>query len=93
MGYIQGKLVDIFETHCNLSCEEFIEIKERLIDLVGMVDEEEPWSLIEVEVDELNVIFEFLFNVKQLTLKEYNDLCNMVSTISKPAQIAEEEET
>ena len=68
------RLPQIFANHCNLSAEEYEEIHSRLINLEADVQEEEPIGSIEVAAGELNVIFDFLYNIKRLTLEEYNAL-------------------
>ena len=85
-----GKLRKIFEEHCNLSGEQYEEISGRLIDLVAEIQEfdgEGTWPEAERKANELGVIFEFLLNTKEVTLKEYNDLCNMVGKIADDAQM------
>lgn len=89
-----GKLREIFAEHCNLSGEQYEEINGRLIDLVSdiqMLEEKsEELTLADVEkaAEDLGVIFEFLLNTKELTLKEYNDLCNLVGELAEAAQKA-----
>ena len=83
-----GKLREIFAEHCNLSMEQYEEISGRLIDLVSEIQEldgEGTFDDAERKADELNVIFEFLLNTKEITLEEYNELCNMVGKISTVA--------
>jgi len=89
-----GKLREIFAEHCNLSGEQFEEISGRLIDLVSdiqMLEEKsEELTLADAEkaAEDLGVIFEFLLNTKELTLKEYNDLCNLAGELAEAAQKA-----
>lgn len=89
-----GKLREIFAEHCNLSGEQYEEINGRLIYLVAdiqMLEEKsEEVKLADAakEADELCVIFEFLLNTKELTLKEYNDLCNLAGELAEAAQKA-----
>lgn len=89
-----GKLREIFAEHCNLSGEQYEEISGRLIFLVAdiqMLEEKsEEVKLADAakEADELGVIFEFLLNTKELTLEEYNALCNMVGELADAAQKA-----
>ena len=83
------KLKDIFCEHCNLSGEQFDEIRGRLIDLVAEIQEldgEGTYPEAERKANELGVIFEFLLNTKEVTLEEYNDLCNMVGEIANKAE-------
>ena len=82
------ELRGIFSEHCNLSMEQYEEISGRLIDLVSEIQEldgEGTFDDAERKADELNVIFEFLLNTKEITLEEYNELCNMVGKISTVA--------
>ena len=69
-----GKLREIFAEHCNLSMEQYEEISEQLIDLVADYQENKPEAEIEKRENVLKTIFDFLFNTKELTLKEYLDL-------------------
>ena len=92
-----GKLRDIFTEHCNLNMEQYEEISGRLIDLLAEIqeiDEEGCGSFAEVErkAGELNVIFEFLLNTKEITLKEYNDMCNLVNSMENDARTMQEAE-
>ena len=82
-----GKLRRIFTEHCNLSAEQYEEISGRLIDLVSEIQESDDdgcGSLPEAErkAEELGVIFDFLLNTQEVTLAEYNDLCNLVNAIA-----------
>jgi hypothetical protein len=84
-----GKMRDIFTKHCNLSMEQYEEISGRLIDLVAEIPEfdgEGTYAEAERKANELGVIFEFLMNTKEITLEEYNDLCNMVGEIAGEAE-------
>lgn len=84
-----GKLQEIFTEHCNLSMEQYEEISGRLIDLVAEIQEfdaEGTYPEAERKANELGVIFEFMMNTKEITLKEYNDLCNMVGEIADAAK-------
>ena len=83
------KLREIFAEHCNLSGEQYEEISGRLIDLVAEIQEfdgEGTWPEAERKANELGVIFEFLLHTKEVTLQEYNDLCNMVGEITDAAE-------
>ena len=84
-----AKMRDIFAEHCNLSIEQYEEISGRLINLVAEVQEfggEGTFAEAKRMADELNVIFEFLLNTKEITLQEYNDLCNMAGEIIEAAE-------
>ena len=83
------KLREIFTEHCNLSMEQYEEISGRLIDLVAEIQEfdgEGTYPEAERKANELGVIFEFLLNTKEITLAEYNDLCNLVGRIADDAK-------
>ena len=83
------ELRGIFSEHCNLSMEQYEEISGRLIDLVAEIQEfDGEGTLAEAErkANELGVIFEFLLNTKEVTMEEYNDLCNMVGEICDAAE-------
>lgn len=91
------KLRDIFTAHCNLSMEQYEEISGRLIDLVAEIQETDDggcgsFAEAERKANELGVIFEFLLNTKEVTLMEYNDLCNLVGGIANDAQAMREAE-
>lgn len=84
-----GKMREIFAEHCNLSMEQYEEISGRLIDLVAEIQEfdgEGTYPEAERKANELGVIFDFLLNTKQITLQEYDDMCNMVGQISEAAE-------
>ena len=84
-----GKLRDIFTPHCNLSLEQYEEIRGRLIDLVAEIQEmdgEGTGPEAEKKANDLGVIFEFLLNTKEITLEEYDSLCNMVNKIADEAR-------
>ena len=89
-----GKMREIFAEHCNLSGEQYEVINGRLINLVSdiqMLEEKsEELTLADAEKAEaeLIVIFEFLLNTKELTLEEYNALCNMVVEMDDAARKA-----
>lgn len=89
-----GKLREIFAEHCNLSGEQFEEISGRLINLVSDIQmlEEKSNELTQADVakaaEDLGVIFEFLLNTKELTLEEYNALCNMTGELEDASRRA-----
>ena len=92
-----GKLREIFTEHCNLSMEQYEEISGRLIDLVTEIQETDEggcgsFAKAEDKANELGVIFEFLLNTKEVTLKEYNDMCVLVNSIANDAQLMREQE-
>ena len=88
-----GKLREIFLENDNLSMEQYEEISGRLIDLVAEIEEfDGEGTYLEAErmANELGVIFEFMLNTKEITLAEYNDLCNMVGEIADAAKLVAE---
>ena len=80
------KLREIFSEHCNLSMEQYEEISGQLIDLVADYQENEPDAEIEKRENVLKTIFDFLFNTKELTLKEHLDLNNMLDEMHEQAE-------
>ena len=79
-----GKLRDILTEHCNLSLEQYKEIRGRLIDLVAEIrkmDGEENMQEAERKANELCVIIGFLKNTGELMLTEYEALYNMIVDI------------
>ena len=86
---IQEKMVEIFNGYCNLSIEEFEELKERLINLEGLIlDNEQEEG--EKEAEGLLIIIDWLYNIKELTLKQHYELGELVEDLRKIAQEAEE---
>ena len=80
-----GRLREIFGEHCNLSAEQFLEISRRFLDRVADIQEEEPLEEIETEINDLCVIFEFLYNTKELNEKEYNELVDLANVMRADA--------
>lgn len=75
------KLVEIFTEHCNLSGEQYEWIRREFIYLVTDIQEDEPETAIDERIEKMNIVFEFLLETKELTLEEYNDLCNLASDV------------
>ena len=91
-----GKLRKIFAEHCNLSLEQYEEIRGRLIDLVAEIQEfdgEGTYQEAVRKANELEVIFEFLLNTKEVTLEEYDELHNLIGKIANDAVKLETGET
>lgn len=85
-----GKLREIFAEHCNLSVEQYEEISGQLIDLVAEIQEfdgEGTGPEAERKANDLGVIFEFLLNTKEITIEEYDNLCNMANEIADAARL------
>ena len=74
-------LREIFTEHCNLSQEQYDWIRGELIFLVADIQEDEPGTAIDERVEKMNIVFEFLLETNELTLEEYNDLCNLASDV------------
>ena len=87
------KLLEIFREHCNLSCEEYEEIRRLFIELVADVQDGRPLAGIQMQAEEMANVFTWLYNVKELTLKEYNDLCNLAGQICRDAVVLAGEDT
>ena len=87
------KLLEIFREHCNLSCEEYEEIRRLFIELVADVQDGRPLAGIQMQAEEMANVFTWLYNVKELTLKEYNDLCNLAGQICRDAVVLVGEDT
>ena len=88
-NYYKGadrKLVEIFTPHCNLSGEQYEEISARFIYLEADIQDGEPIEDIKQTVYELNVVFDFLYNTKEVTLEEYNSLCNLANEMEADAE-------
>ena len=91
---VTEKMKEVFTEHCNLSAEQYVEIRGRMIYLVADVQmleeksEEVKIEDAETEADELRVIFEVLRDTTELTTQEYIDLCKMVNELEKAARKA-----
>ena len=82
---IPGKLVEIFQDHCNLSCEEFEELRSRLDNLMFMIQDDEKEEA-KKEAEALIVIVDWLYNVKELTLKEHYELGELIEDMNEESQ-------
>ena len=76
-----GKLREIFAEHCDLSAEQYEEISAQFIYLVSDIQEHEPMEEIEKRIGYMRAAFAFLFNTKELTLKEHAELEEMLEQI------------
>ena len=76
---VDAKLREIFSEHCNLSGEQFKEIKKRMIYMVATIQDNYPFEDVEEYAEELSTIFDFMVHTEELTLVEYNELCNFVN--------------
>ena len=77
---VLDRLAEIFKDHCNLSNEQYAVLAEQLLILAEDAKDQEFENAL-VTIDELGVIFDFLYNTRELTLQEYNDLCNLTGEI------------
>lgn len=80
------KLVEIFTEHCNLSGEQYEEIRAQFIYLVSDIQEQEPIAEIEKRIGYLLAVFEFLYNTKSLFDKEYTELQELTEQIRTDAE-------
>lgn len=83
---VDAKLKEIFSEHCNLSVNQFEEIKKRMIYMVATIQDNYPLGDVEEYAEELNTIFAFMVNTEELTLVEYNELCNFVNGMADEAK-------
>ena len=81
-----GKMREIFSEHCNLSMEQYEEISAQFIFLLSDIQDMEPQEEIEKRMGYLRTVFEFLYNTKELTLKEDYELNKMLDDIWGGAQ-------
>ena len=80
-----GRMREIFAGHCNMSLEQYEEISRRFIELVQEYRDGIQLVDIEKEKNELRVIFDFLYNTKELSLTEHSDLCGLCDEIEDAA--------
>ena len=83
--YTANKLREIFSEHCNLTVEQYAALTERLEELVDMYQENRPEKEMEKFADNLGVIFDFMLDTKELTLKEHMDLHEMLNEMAEQA--------
>ena len=83
-----GKLREIFSEHCNLSMEQYEEISGQFLYLVTDIQEGEPQEEIEKRMDYMRAVFEFLYNTKELTLKEQYELNQLLEDVWDTARQA-----
>ena len=85
---ISEKLRQIFQDHCNLSVEQYEEISGEFFYLEADIQEGEPNTEILKRTEKMKIIFDFLYETKELTLKEHADLQNMLSDMLEKGQVA-----
>ena len=84
--YTANKLREIFSEHCNLTLEQYAALTERLEELVDMYQENRPEEETEKQADDLRVIFDFMLDAKELTLKEHMELHEMLEEMAEQAE-------
>jgi hypothetical protein len=81
------KLVEIFTEHCNLSGEQYNWIRGEMIYLVADIQEEEEPAEIEERTNKMGIVFDFLMETGELTLKEHHELAKKVQEILDKAEV------
>ncbi len=76
-----GKLREIFQEGCNLSVEQYEVIWDRFKNLVRDIQDVEPQEEIEKRMDHMRVVFDFLMDTKEITLKQNCDLHEMLEDV------------
>lgn len=82
------KLRGIFSDHCNLNMEQYEVIGGEFLYLEADIQEEEASAEILKRAEKMKIIFDFLYETKELTLKEHADLNEMVSDMLEKGQVA-----
>ena len=85
---ISEKLRQIFQEHCNLSGEQYEAISGEFLYLEADIHEEEASAEILKRAEKMEIIFDFLYETKELTLKEHAALKDMVSDMLEKGQVA-----
>ena len=85
---ISEKLRQIFQDHCNLNVEQYEAISGEFFYLEADIQEGEPNTEILKRTEKMKIIFDFLYETKELTLKEHADLQNMLSDMMEKGQVA-----
>ena len=84
--YTANRLREIFTGHCNLTVEQYAALTERLEELVDMYQENRPEEETKKMVHNLQVVFEFMLDAKELTQKEYIELHEMLEEMAEQAE-------
>lgn len=79
------KLKEIFAEHCDLSQEQYEELRAQFIYLLSDYQEGEPQEEIERRISYMIAAFEFLYNTKELTLAEHCALNELIETVTAEA--------
>ena len=80
------KLKEIFHDYCNLSPEQYEELRAEMIYLVSDYQEGEPQAEIEKRIAYLKSAFEFLYNTKELSVKQHYELGELIEKIRTEAE-------
>ena len=83
-----AKLRGIFSDNCNLSMEQYEAIGGEFLYLEADIQEEEASEEIMKRAEKMGIIFDFLYETKELTLKEHAALKDMVSDMLEKGQVA-----
>lgn len=75
------KLREIFTDHCALSAGQYDVISAEFIYLVSDIQEEETSLEIQKRIAKMKVIFDFLLESGDLTLREHNELGELVDDV------------
>ncbi len=81
------KLRGIFSDHCNLNMEQYEVICGEFLYLEADIQEEEASAEILKRAEKMRIIFDFLYETKELTLKEHAALKDMVSDMLEKGQV------
>ena len=81
------KLRGIFSDHCNLNMEQYEVICGEFLYLEADIQEEEASAEILKRAEKMEIIFDFLYETKELTLKEHAALKDMVSDMMEKGQV------
>ncbi len=82
------KLRKIFSDHCNLNMEQYEVICGEFLYLEADIQEEEASAEILKRAEKMGIIFDFLYETKELTLKEHAAMKDMVSDMLEKGQVA-----
>ena len=81
------KLRGIFSDHCNLNMEQYEVICGEFLYLEADIQEEEASAEILKRAEKMEIIFDFLYETKELTLKEHAAMKDMVSDMLEKGKV------
>ena len=81
------KLRGIFRDHCNLNMEQYEVIGGEFLYLEADIQEEEASAEIMKRAEKMEIIFDFLYETKELTLKEHAAMKDMVSDMLEKGKV------